>query len=265
MIGEAVKGIVAAVVGAILFFVGQQWLNSDLEYKVVSHDGYLSAPLGEQGLTFSYEGKPLKNVSLVEFGIYNRTSKQFNDVELIFSINDPKEQFQLVSGGVLAPNGIPRADVIEELPTKGPHAKIFRIKVIPSQKDGEYFHAIFVFDGEKTPSMSVASLTKNASVVEYNEKKDEAKVFFSVVGAVVIFFGVFSLLASFVDYFAVPRNHRRTVEKFMKHASEMKKEGKLKPDNVDAVVVAGEIYISFTRPNPSKFWAKIFGEQNFEY
>jgi hypothetical protein len=81
MFGEAVKGLTAAIVGALLFWGGQNWLTSDLEYRRVSRNGYLSAPLGKQGLTMAYEGKPLKNVSVVEFGIFNRTSKQFGDVD----------------------------------------------------------------------------------------------------------------------------------------------------------------------------------------
>jgi len=80
--GEAVKGLTAAFVGALLLWGGQKWVASDLEYQQISRNGYLSTPLGQQGLTIAYEGKPLKNVSVVEFGIFNRTSRQFGDVDL---------------------------------------------------------------------------------------------------------------------------------------------------------------------------------------
>ena len=59
VLGEGTKGITAGVVGALLLFIGQQWLNSDLEYKVATRDAYVSAPLGQQGLSMAFDGKPL--------------------------------------------------------------------------------------------------------------------------------------------------------------------------------------------------------------
>ena len=38
----------------------------------------------------AYKDKPLNNVSFVEFGIFNRTSKQFVDVDLAFSVDDQR-------------------------------------------------------------------------------------------------------------------------------------------------------------------------------
>ena len=76
--GEAVKGLTGVVVGALLLWGGQKWFASDLEYTQISRNGYLSTTLGRQGLTMAYEGKPLKNVSVVEFGIFNRTSKYYS-------------------------------------------------------------------------------------------------------------------------------------------------------------------------------------------
>lgn len=258
------KGITAGVVGAVLLFIGQQWLNSDLEYKVTSRDGYLSAPLGEQGLTFSYDGKPLNNVSLVEFGIHNRTSKQFNDVTLMFSIDDPKGQFRLVSGGILTPSGISRVDTIEEIPTKAPYTKSFLIKVIPKQKHSEFFHAVFVFDGDKAPKMSVVSLSKDAPIGSYHQWKDETKFLLITIGVVFIFIAVMVFIGTFIDYFAEPRNHRRQVEKFTVFAQNMKEEGKLKSNDSETLSDAGVIYAAYTRPQASRFWSKIFGNQNFE-
>ena len=145
VLGEGTKGITAGVVGALLLFIGQQWLNSDLEYKVASRDAYVSAPLGQQGLSMAFDGKPLKNVSVVEFSIVNRTSKQISNAEFLFVVDD-KTSPTLVAGGVIAPRGMSSAEVVENLPTKEPNARKFRLKVVPKQRDNEYFHAVFVFD-----------------------------------------------------------------------------------------------------------------------
>jgi hypothetical protein len=87
--GEAVKGVTNAVVytvlGMALFWAGQKWFTSELEYRQFSKNGYLNAALGQQGLQMAYEGKPLKNVSIVDFIITNQAYRQFTDVDLVFS------------------------------------------------------------------------------------------------------------------------------------------------------------------------------------
>jgi hypothetical protein len=55
--GEAVKGLTAAIVGALLLWGGQKWFTSDLEYRHTSRDSYLYTPLRQQGLTMAYEGE----------------------------------------------------------------------------------------------------------------------------------------------------------------------------------------------------------------
>jgi hypothetical protein len=65
--GEAVKGFTAGTVVTVLLWIGQAWRTSDLEYKQVSINDYLSTPsttFGKQGLTMTYEGESLKNVSV---------------------------------------------------------------------------------------------------------------------------------------------------------------------------------------------------------
>jgi hypothetical protein len=99
------QGIVLIIIGSLLSLAGQKWVNSDLEYKVTSTDAYLSAPLGQQGLTMAFGGKPLKNVSIVEFSILNRTPKQVKDAELEFFV-DKKAGSALVSSDIIPPRRI---------------------------------------------------------------------------------------------------------------------------------------------------------------
>jgi hypothetical protein len=145
--GEAVKGFTAGTVVTVLLWIGQAWRTSDLEYKQVSINDYLSTPsttFGKQGLTMTYEGESLKNVSVVDFRIFNRTSRQFKDVELLFSVGEPKGQMTLVSGGIITPSSLPHAETVEELQVNDTINKKFRLKVIPKQRKTEYFEAVFV-------------------------------------------------------------------------------------------------------------------------
>jgi hypothetical protein len=249
--GEAVKGFTAGVVVVLLPWLWQVWGTSDLEYKRVSRNGYLSAPLGKQGLTMAYEGKPLKNVSVVEFGIFNRTTKQFGDVDLIFSVDDSQSPTTLVSSGIITPSGLPHAEIVEELPAKDAGTKIFRLKVIPKQPKTAYFHAVFVFDGEKAPSMSVVSKSKdNVAIGAYQAWKDniiEHLIFLSIY----LLLGVALILM-------VRRDHHRSRERFAQHATALLKKGELKSVDEKAVEDVVKIYTSFQRPK-GKFWSKIVG------
>jgi len=264
VVGEATKGITAGIVGALLLFFGQQWLNSDLEFKQLSRNAYLSTPLGHQGLTMAFDGKPLKNVSVVEFSVINRTSKQVANADLVFAVDDEASP-TLVSGGIIPPKGISAAEAIEELSSKDAKARKFRIRVIPKQRDSEYFHAVFVFEGEKAPSMSVSSASGDVAIAPYQQWKDTTIAVVVLLAFVCLWVAAQTALTTLIDYFLEPRRHKKQVERFTEHSIGLLKEGKLKSSDPEALADAGAIYASFTRPKPSKFWSKILPEQRFEY
>lgn len=264
MFGEATKGVTSGIVGALLLFFGQQWLNSDLEYKVGSRDAYLSAPLGQQGLAMAFDGKPLNNVSVVEFSIVNRTAKQIGNADLVFVVDD-KSSPTLVAGGIIAPRGMSSSEIVETLPAKDPNARKFRLKVIPKQQNGEYFHAVFVFEGERAPNMTVSSTSGDVSIVPYQEWKDTIVASLFIGGFILIFVTAQITLTTLVDYFLDPRKHKKQVELFAKQAQKLHSEGKLKSTDTNALDDAETIYADFTRPKPSKFWSKVLPEQRYEY
>ena len=265
VVGEAVKGLTAGLVGALLLLGGQKWFTNDLEFKQASRDAYISAPLGQQGLTMAFDGKPLKNVSIVEFTIFNRTAKQVGNVDLLFTIDDLNSSVTLVSGGIIPPKGMSLAETIEELPSKDLKARKFRIKIVPRQRDSEYFHAVFVFNGDKAPPMSVASGSSEISIAPYQQWKDNAAAIGLFLGFVFLLVLVQVVVSNFVDYFYEPRKHKKKVERFAEHAADLQKQGKLKSTDIESLADAGAIYASFSRPKPSKFWSKVLPDQRFEY
>lgn len=265
ILGEATKGITAVVVGALLAFGGQKWLTSDIEYKQSSRDAYLSAPLGQQGLTMAFDGKPLKNVSVVEFTIVNRTSKQIANADLIFLVDDPDLSTKLVSAGVIPPRGISQAEAIEEEPSRDPKARKFRIKVLPKQQSSEYFHAVFVFDGEKAPAMSLSSATGDISVIPYQQWRDVISQLPLMLTLLLGMIFIQIAIPSLIDHFFQPRKHKKEVERFAEHAQDMSNKGELKSADPEALVDAAGIYASFSRPKPSRLWSKLLPAQKFEY
>lgn len=261
---EIIKAIATAIVGAIIFWFAQQWLIEDLEYKKASKNSYLSAPLGQQGLTMAYNGQPLKNISVIEFGIFNRTQKQVHDIDLVFSINDMKESKNLVSNGIIAPKDIPQSEAIEEIETNNPSVKKYRIKIFPKeQKKSAYYHAVFVFDGDQLPEMSVISMTKEISIKEYSEWREVFIALLIAFGVVLIFTGILITIMSCIEFFLAPSRHKKYVEKFMKHVDEMQQREELTKLNNEVLLIIKKIYASYRKPQ-DKFWSKIFGERKYE-
>lgn len=263
---EIVKAIATAIVGGIVFWSGQQWLIDDLEYKKVSKNSYLSAPLGQQGLTMAYNDKPLKNISVIEFGIFNRTQKQFHEFDLVFSIDDTKIASTLVSSGIIAPSGIPQSEAVHEIETNNSSVKKYRIKIFPKdQKKSAYYHAVFVFDGDKLPEMSVVSLSKDVSIKEYSEFREIILGLVVLFSGVLLTLGIMIMFMSGIDFYLAPNRHKKYVDNFMNHIKEMQNKGELKSIDANVLTDMKKIYAYYKRPQSNSFWSKIFGERKYEY
>jgi hypothetical protein len=260
------QGIVLLIIGGLLSFAGQKWVNSDLEYKVTSKDAYLSAPLGQQGLNMAFKGKPLKNVSVVEFSIFNRTSKQVNNANLIFSIDEKASA--LVLSDVIPPHGMSKKETVEPMPPKDPKdqsVRKFRLKMVPKLQDSDSFHAVFVFEGEKAPSVSLHGSSGEISVVPYQAWKN------TIIGLIVVLI-VYTLigilwftLCSLIKYFILePRIYKERIRAFVDHAKQLQHDGQPNLDNPQVIEDARKIYASFIKPKSSKFWSKMFPAQQLE-
>ena len=259
--GETVKGLAAAFMGALITYTGSLLVNNEIEYKVGSRDSFLYSPLGENGLTFAYNGHPLKDISAVEFVFFNKTNKQFNDVDLIFSYQNPNEQFHLVSSGISAPPDIPSSDIIEQLPTEDRNSKRYKLKIFPRQKNDEFFRALFVFEGTKSPTISVSSLSRDAQISEHSKTKDNIIVVLAVL-SIILAGAILAVIAgSLGEYFYAPNQFKRNVEKYSKHVEKMKDSYKTENTVNDTI----KYYIEFIRPKESWLWSRVFGKQKWPF
>jgi hypothetical protein len=262
ILGTAIQTITVAGISGIIGFFCQPWFNSNLEYKVTSRDAYLSALLGQQGLNMAFKGKPLKNVSVVEFSIFNRTSKQVNNADLIFSIDEKASV--LVLSDVTPPNGMSKKEFVEPVAPKNPKdqsVRKFRLKTVPNLQDSDSFHAVFVFEGEKAPSVSLHGSSGEISVVPYQAWKDFVRdmlIIFVPYSAVMLFFFYR------VDFVWSPKSHKKRVERFMKYVKQLQDDGQLNSDNPQFLEDTTKVFTQFTKPKPYKFWAKILPEKHFE-
>jgi hypothetical protein len=266
IIGSATQTVTVAVISGIIGFFCQPWFNSNLEYKVTSRDAYLSALLGQQGLNMAFKGKPLKNVSIVEFTIFNRTSKQVNNADLTFSIDEKASV--LVLSDVTPPRGMSKKEFVEPISPKDPKdqsVRKFRLKTVPSLQDSDSFHAVFVFEGEKAPSVSLHGSSGEISVVPYSELKNTIIALIVVLSAYTLIGILWFTLCSFIDYIWEPRRYRKRVKSFFDHAKQLQHDGQLNSDDSRVTEDARKIYASFIKkPKPSKFWSKLLPAQQLE-
>jgi hypothetical protein len=123
--------------------------------------------------------------------------------------------------------------------------------VIPKQPNNAYFHAVFVFDGENAPSMSVVSLSKDVSIGVYSEWKDMVKPFIIFVLLSALFYVIIKLYDRW--------DRARLIGRFSQHATELRKRGELKSTDEQAIGDAITIYSSFLRRKTSKVLPKLFG------
>jgi hypothetical protein len=261
--GQTASRLIAAALGAAGMYFGGLWINSDLEYWASTKDKYLSTALGEQGLTMNYQGQSLNNVSVVEFAIANRTSKQFSDVELIFTI-DEKDAPALISSGITPPKGLSQKETVRLIPSEDSHARVFHLNTVPAQRDSEYFYAVFVFEGDKAPPMYITS-KGNTAIIPKRVLKDGTISVAIVVLTATVSLVIFLLISGLTNYILAPHHYRGRIKDFKNHLEAMKKSGDI-PDTEDPkyLNVAENIYSSLVRPKPDLIWGKIFPPRKFD-
>jgi hypothetical protein len=103
--------------------------------------------------------------------------------------------------------------------------------------------------------MSVESYTDGVSIGPYQEWKDNIIAYAIVIG-IYLFFIVAMIL--FLRW-----DRRKSIERFVQLADELRKKGKLKSADEQVIDDARTIYASFIRPK-GRFWSRIFGEQRFD-
>ncbi|WP_457930204.1 hypothetical protein ACT51I_19330 [Pseudomonas aeruginosa] len=129
--------------------------------------------------------------------------------------------------------------------SKNNSSKSFNIKIIPTQKEKEYFHATFVFDGNKAPEMSVVEISEGASIIPYQEWKDTIKALVILSLAIIISIIFALLFVSFLEFVYSKKTHNSAIKKFRHHIEKMKKEGLLETTTDIEENTAVKIYESF--------------------
>lgn len=254
MMGEAVKGLTAAIVGLLFgIFVTGKFGTTELEYKISTKEGYFNIPQQvKNDLRLEHQGKPIANISVIDVEILNRV-KDIGPTTVYFRLTQKSAPLpKLISLDVVPPDNLPNVGISKEQ-SADPALYAFRFSTIKQQQHDEFYRARFIFEGEAAPDVLPTTNEKDVIIVPYKDSKDWLVVFFWVgLFYAVLFGGMW-----FWDARTSQRRREKLVQEFrdlvmLKHQHV----GSLSPPTI-ALAETVECYREFIQPKPG-FFAKIF-------
>jgi hypothetical protein len=226
IIFEALKALltISITLLASAWFTG----SNDIEFKNNSVESYFNVPDAiANKLTIALGENEIKNVSVLNYELFNRTFSDHEKVDIYLSIKD-KNPPKLISKKLYPPKRL-SAKGITELKTNDPNLIGFNLNMLKTSKNGDHYLINLIFEGEKTPEISISTNNKNLEVVEYKKWKDYTKAGLIVMAGYAIVLSPFALWA----YFAEKRSKNRFLQTLC--TSWGREVGGLSADQVDYI------------------------------
>ncbi len=182
---EFVKAIGIAIITLFIasWFAG----SSDIEYKSKSIDSNFNVPTALEGKLKIMNGTTeIENISVVNFGLYNRSFSDYENVKIHIEIQGDKPP-KLLSSNFIPPERLTKSGISELGST--PKSQIgYSIDVFKTSIDDDYYLIHLIFEGTVAPTVKIRTSTKNIEVTKYKEWRDWAWVILmiSLVYAVIL-------------------------------------------------------------------------------
>ena len=181
MMGEAAKGLTAALVGVLIgFFATGKIGTTELEYKVGTKEAYFNIPQQvKNDLKLEHQGTPIANISIVDVAIYNRV-KDIGPTTIYFRLSPKAAALpKLIAVDILPPDNLPNVGIAKEQ-SNDPLLYAFVFSTIKKQQHDESYRARFIFDGETAPDIQPTTTDKDVVVVPYKTSAEVLVIFFWV-------------------------------------------------------------------------------------
>lgn len=166
---EFIKAIGIAIITLFIasWFAG----SSDIEYKSKSIDSNFNVPTAlEDKLKIMNGTTEIENISVVNFGLYNRSFSDYEKVKIHIEIQGDKPP-KLLSSNFIPPDRLTKNGISELANT--PKSQIgYSIDVFKTSIDDDYYLIHLIFEGTVAPKVKISTSTKNIEVKEYKEWKD---------------------------------------------------------------------------------------------
>lgn len=226
LLSEIVK---ASIISAATIFI-TLWLTStsELEYREGSKAPYFKYPDSiAKDLEILHKNIPVKNISIVEYAIHNRTFSGFKDVTIYVNLNESKA-FHLISRNLRPPKNLPNIG-IEDLPNEKDGLYGFTVKSLKRTGD-DYYYLSLVFEGDEAPKTSISVANQDIDLVPYKTWKD---TIYTVAIAIAVY-AVFLTPLAMWFFSAGERTKSRFYNRFRRMLSEG--ESPLSPEHTDFVM-----------------------------
>lgn len=191
---EALKALLIVSITLLItaWFTG----SNDIEYKNKTIDSYFNFPVAiANKLTMTHEKNEIKNISVLNYEIFNRTFSDHEKVNIYLSIKDANPP-KLISKKLYAPRRLSE-NGITYLTTNDPKLIGFNLDMLKKSKNGDYYLVNLIFEGEKTPEIAISTNNKNLEIVAYKEWRDYTWAILIVIAVYAIILSPFMLWAYF--------------------------------------------------------------------
>jgi flagellar basal body-associated protein FliL len=205
IIFETIKTVLIITVTLIAtaWFTG----SNDIEYKNKSIEQYFKAPAAiSKELKLFHIDAEIKNISVLNYGLFNRTFSDHENVDIYLSIKDKKPP-KVISSKLYPPERL-SGKGITEIETNDQNLLAFNLDTLKKSKDGDYYLINLIFEGDITPEVVISTNNKNLELVEYKKWKDYIWVI------LIVIIGYAVILAPFIfwAYYSGKRSSNRFVK-----------------------------------------------------
>lgn len=239
-----------AIGAVITIFVTYKFDNSEIEYKDSKKEQYLNmSNEAFKDLNLSYLNKKIENISMYQVAFFNKTYKEFENVNLYFTLKsrDGVNTPNLINKEFFAPSNLPSNIGISEIKKIKDDLYMVNIKVMKKTPDDKYYLARFIFEGDKLPDINFSTPENiNLEIVEYSNTKE----WIIIITFITIVLLIFIIIMSIVGSFDLIRSWKKRKERFVKVLN--------KTQNFDDKTVENiiDIYEKEFRPKDGYFYKK---------
>ncbi len=213
----------------VITLVITAWFSgpSDIEYKTKSINSYFNMPNAlEDKLKIINGNTEIENISVVNFGLYNRGFSDYEKVKIHIEIQDDKSA-KLLSSNLLPPERL-TTDGIAKLTDSNNQLSGYSIDVFKTSVDDDYYLIHLIFEGDEAPEVKIKTSTKNIEIIEYKEWKDLVWLVF------IVFLGYTAILGpiAILGHYSTKRSKSRYLTTLKRRWAE---NDQLSKDQVDFV------------------------------
>lgn len=160
----------------ITTFSTYYFANSSLEYREFSKEQYYntSSKLFDT-LDIRFKNKKIDNISVYEFGIYNNSLEDIENVNIYFTLKKTENSKiipNIINKGLFPPIKLPN-NKITEIEQKDENVYVYNVPLLKQTGINEYYLARFIFEGNEVPEITISIPdTKNVEIIKYRYLKE---------------------------------------------------------------------------------------------